>query len=65
MSVNKNNNFCLGIKDIEGTQANSFFARTHFVDVLLCFMQKRREFRNYMMTQDIDKAQSSTLKKGI
>ena len=28
-------------------------------------MQKRREFRNYMVTQDIAKAQASTLKKGI
>ena len=34
-SVNKPNNMCLGIKDIEGSQANSFFARSHFVDVSL------------------------------
>lgn len=27
--------------------------------------QKRREFRNYMATQDIDKAGASSLKKGI
>jgi hypothetical protein len=32
-AINKPNNFCLGIKDIEGTQANSFFAKSHFVDV--------------------------------
>lgn len=31
-SVNKPNNLSLGIKDIEGTQANSFFSRSHFVD---------------------------------
>lgn len=35
MSVNKPNNLNLGIKDIEGSQANSFFARSHFIDVLL------------------------------
>lgn len=28
-------------------------------------IQKRREFRNYLRTDDIDKAQSSSLKKGI
>jgi hypothetical protein len=27
--------------------------------------QKRREFRNYMATQDIDKAGASSLRKGI
>jgi hypothetical protein len=32
-AVNKPNDLCLGIKDIEGTQANSFFAKSHFVDV--------------------------------
>ena len=34
-SVNKPNNMCLGIKDIEGSQANSFFAKSHFIDVPL------------------------------
>lgn len=28
-------------------------------------MQKRRDFRNYMKTDDIEKTQSSSLKKGI
>lgn len=38
LSVNRANNLCLGIKDIEGTQANSFFAKSHFVDVrIYCF----------------------------
>ena len=32
-SVNRPNNLSLGIKDIEGTQANSYYARSHFVDV--------------------------------
>ena len=31
--VNRPNNLSLGIKDIDGTQANSFFSRSHFVDV--------------------------------
>jgi hypothetical protein len=35
-SVNRANNLCLGIGDIEGTQANSFFAKSHFVDVAFC-----------------------------
>ena len=40
VSVNKPNNLNLGIKDIEGSQANSFFARSHFVDVSLCLSRK-------------------------
>ena len=34
LSVNRPNDMCLGIKDIEGCQASSFFARSHFIDVL-------------------------------
>jgi len=33
LSVSKDNNLCLGIKDIDGSQANSFFSRYHFIDV--------------------------------
>jgi hypothetical protein len=32
-NINKTNNLCLGINDIEGTQANSFNAKAHFIDV--------------------------------
>jgi len=32
-TVNRPNSLCLGINDIEGTQANSSFAKSHFVDV--------------------------------
>ena len=31
--VNKTNNLALNVKDIEGTQANSYYARSHFIDV--------------------------------
>lgn len=33
--VNRPNNLNLNVKDIEGTQANSYYARSHFVDVPL------------------------------
>ena len=33
ISVNRDNTLNLNVRDIEGTQANSFFARSHFVDV--------------------------------
>ena len=39
LSVTKPNNFCLGIKDIEGSQASSFFARSHFIDVHLALFR--------------------------
>lgn len=32
-NVNRRNNLCLDVADIEGTKANSFFAKTHFDDV--------------------------------
>lgn len=34
LSVNRDNNLSLNVRDIEGTQANSFFAKSHFIDVL-------------------------------
>ena len=64
-SVNRPNNLCLDLNDIDGTKSNSCFSKAHFLDVKNPITQKRREFRNYMTTKDIDKAQSSTLKKGI
>lgn len=33
LSVNRPNNLSLNVKDIEGSQANSFYARSHFIDV--------------------------------
>ena len=58
-------NLCLNLNDIEGTKSNSCFTKAHFLDVHFLFMKKRREYRNYLQTTDIDKAQSSSLKKGI
>ncbi len=40
LSVNRPNNFCLGIKDIDGSQANSFYSRSHFIDVVLFLCRK-------------------------
>lgn len=39
-AVNRPNNLSLNVKDIDGTQANSFYSRSHFVDVLLILLRK-------------------------
>jgi len=40
--VNRPNNYCLDVKDIDGTQSNSCFVKAHFIDVKIILILEKK-----------------------